>query len=239
MEEGLEEFYKENSKEDSKEDFKEDNKEDSEEDLKEDNKEDTKEIDELSDLVKKHLYISKELKGIKDDKVIVKRAKELAENNLDDTVNYNSDEEYLNKHFPEDWSYDYIMDHLEEEEERLKEGKKEYVSEISQARESKGDTMEVDSPTGNKRKESSTEDTNSSKRQKSSNNDESSGSSGPSAPSAPSAPFGPSSSSNEPDVGNPESGGNNASKKEKFIVIIGSILEGLPECLSDIINFFL
>nr|AYE67545.1 hypothetical protein [Annulohypoxylon stygium] len=211
LEEDSEESSKEDSEKDSKEDSEKDSKEDSEEDSEKDSKEDSEkdsEVDELANYVKKHLQISKEIKDIKNelsrvDREIEERAKNLSEGANKD----NSDEEPS----PEDskiMSPNEYREYLKDEIERLQDGKKLYVSDIAEAKESKGENMEVDSLTGNKRKESSTEDTKSStedtksstedtkssKRQKSSNNDDSSGPSAPSGSSGPSAPSGPSAS---------------------------------------------
>ena len=120
---------------------------------------------------------------------MVDRAEEQSKNLPEGANNDNSDERFLHEQYG-DTSYNEIREYLKEELERLQESKKMYVSDIAEAKESKGENMEVDSLTGNKRKESSTEDTNSSKRQKPSNNDDSSGPSAPSGSSGPSAPSG-------------------------------------------------
>jgi hypothetical protein len=173
----------------------------------------------LSNLVKQVLRISDDIDNIKDELANLDRAEK-------STNKDNEYEKFLTEHYGDE-SYNNIRAHLKDELERLEEAKKNYKAEIAEA-ESSEDDMEVDSLTENKRKESATEDTNPSKRKKSSNNDDDS--------SGPSAPFGTSSSSNEPDVGNPESGGNNTSKMtEKLLVILGSIIAGLSDFFD---NFF-
>lgn len=182
-------------------------------------------IDELSYLVKENLRITRDINNIEDELAKVDRAEKSA--NKD-----NEDEKFLSKHYGNE-SYDYIREYLNEEKERLIQGKKDYKAEIAEARSSK-DHMEVDSLTENKRKESTIEDTNPSKRKKSWN-DDSSGPSGPSAPSGSSTSFGNSSNTQGSDGGNTESGGNNASKIiGKLLVIIGSILEGLSSFFDNI-----
>ena len=232
--EAEEDSKEEDSKEDEEEDSKEDEEEDSEEDSEEDWDEYSSEEDELAHLVKKHMRISKDIRDIKHELVEVDKAEKLAKKLPESAKNLNSHDKFLKDRYP-GMSHDEIREYLRDELDRLQDGKKEYVSDISQVKESRGDTMNVDSPIGNKRNESCTEDTNPSKRKKSSNNDDSSGSSGSSGSSAPSAPSGSTSDSNVPDTGNSESGGNNSSKTiGKFLAILGSIVAGLSDFLDNI-----
>jgi len=160
--------------------------------------------DELSRLVKEHLRISKDIKEIKNELVEVDKAEELDKRLPESAKDLNSHANNLKERYGEMSNND-IREYLLEELERLQEGKTNYRDDIREAKiakDAKGDIMEVDNLTGNKREALSTEeDSNSSKRHKSSNNDDSSGSSGPSVPSGPfpSGPSGPPSPSSGPD----------------------------------------
>lgn len=128
-------------------------------------------------------------------------------------------------------SHGEIREYLNDELKRLQYDKKEYVSKISQAKEYRSDTVEVDRPIGNKRNELSTEDINPSKRRKSSSDDDSSG------PSAPSAPSGIQIHNYRVRViMNPiPSGSNNLSKMiGKLSAILGLIIAGLSDFLDNI-----
>lgn len=159
--------------------------------------------DELSNLVKQHLRISKDIKDIQ---------KELQD--WDEKKG--------------DWEY------LEDELERLKEGKKLYQDEIREAKENKDakrDPMLVDSPINNKRKELSEEDSvDLSKRHKSSNNnddnDDNDGKGGGST-------FGGSSSAGYPEGGKSSTGSD--SKKDR----IGEILAGIGGVLGNFGDFYI
>lgn len=217
------------SEEDSKED-EEDSKEDEEEE-EEDWDESSSEEDELAHLEKKHLRISSEIKDIKHELAEVDKAEKLAKKLPESARNLNSHDKIFKKNYPS-MSHGEIREYLNDELKRLQDDKKEYVSKISQAKESKSDTVEVDGPIGNKRNELSTEDTNPSKRRKSSNDDDSSGSSGPSAPSASS---GITPDSNAPGAGDSESGRNNLSITiGKLSAILGSIIAGLSDFFDNI-----
>ena len=175
-------------------------------------------------LVKKHLRISKDIQDIKDD--LIKA--DIVEQGADKNHEF---EKYLKERYKAYPNLEDLRVYLDDELERLEIGKKDYKSEIAEARLLDKDDMEVDSLTENKRKESSIEDTNPSKRKKYSNNDDSSG---------PSAPFGSStsgtySSINEPNTGNSESGGNNASKiTGKLWISLGSLIAGFSDFFDNI-----